>query len=213
PNVRPFFFHAYNPAWEVPLDFGAKEYGMVYVGNNWFRWRGMKRVLEAIKPVREQVGRIGLVGHGWTTVPPWASPTLIEDAYCTNASYLEEMDIEINPPVQFSEVIEVMGRGIFSPVIYRPLFDHLRLVTCRTFETPAANTIPLFAQDPQYVEEIYGEEALELVLPEKKPEEKILDLLRRRERYERIVIRLRRHLAEKYSYVLRLKELLKIVKE
>jgi len=35
-----------------------------------------------------------------------------------------------------------MGSGIFTPVIYRPLFDHLRLVTCRTFGNPAANTIP-----------------------------------------------------------------------
>jgi hypothetical protein len=23
-NVRPFFFHAYDPAWEKPLDFSAK---------------------------------------------------------------------------------------------------------------------------------------------------------------------------------------------
>src|SRR5437870_1818686 len=29
-NVHPFLFHAYNPAWEVPLDFSAKEFGMLY---------------------------------------------------------------------------------------------------------------------------------------------------------------------------------------
>ena len=51
-----------------------------------------------------------------------------------------------------------MGEGV-QPGLYRPLFDHLRLVTCRTFETPAANTIPLFAQDAAFVEEIYGPEA------------------------------------------------------
>ena len=61
--------------------------------------------------------------------------------------------------MKFDQVIDWMGRGIFSPVIYRPLFDHLRLVTCRTFETPAANTIPLFCQDQAYIREIYGEVA------------------------------------------------------
>jgi len=29
-----------------------------------------------------------------------------------------------------------MSKGVFMPVIYRPLFDHLQMVTCRTFETP-----------------------------------------------------------------------------
>ena len=53
-----------------------------------------------------------------------------------------------------------MGRGVFSPVMLRPLFDHLRLVTCRTFETPAANTIPLFCQEPSFVAEVYGDEAV-----------------------------------------------------
>jgi len=81
PNVRPFFFHAYSSGWERPLDFRAKEYGMVYVGNNWFRWGPMRRVLEAIEPIRDQVGRIGIVGHGWSSPAPWTSPGLTEDAY------------------------------------------------------------------------------------------------------------------------------------
>src|SRR5262249_19932934 len=55
PNVRPFFSHAYSPSWEWPLDFRGKEFGMMYVGNNWFRWRAMKRVLRAIEPIRQQV--------------------------------------------------------------------------------------------------------------------------------------------------------------
>jgi glycosyltransferase involved in cell wall biosynthesis len=211
PNVRPFFFHAYNPAWEVPLDFGAKEYGMVYVGNNWFRWRGMKRVLEAIKPVREQVGRIGLVGQGWESHAPWGGPAVSEDAYYTDPTYLQRMNVEIMSPVRFDRVIPIMGMGMFSPVIYRPLFDYLQLVTCRTYETPAANTMPLFGQDANYVKEIYGEEAVQLVLPEEAPEEKVLDLLSRPEYYAKIVLRIRQHLTEKYSYSVRLKELITIV--
>jgi hypothetical protein len=211
PNVRPFFFHAYNPAWEVPLNGQAKPYSMVYVGNNWFRWRALRRVLEAIEPVRAQVGRLGLVGHGWDRLAPWAGPTLCEDACRTEPAYLRKLDVEVRPPVRFDEVIPCMGQGIFSPVIYRPLFDHLRLVTCRTFETPAANTIPLFAQEEEFVTEVYGPDAAELRLPNERPEEKVLDVLRRPQHYADIVAGLRRHLAREHSYAKRLQELIEIV--
>jgi SAM-dependent methyltransferase len=211
PNARPFFFHAYNPAWEVPLDFRAKEFGMVYVGNNWFRWRPLQRVLRAVERVREEVGRIALVGHGWDTPAPWAKPTLHEDAYRSDPAYLRRLGVEVFPPVRFDQVLDWMGKGVFSLVVYRPLFDHLRLVTCRSFETPAAGAIPLFAQEPAFVAEVYGEEAVELVLPQERPEEKVLDLLRRPEYYADVVRGIRHHLARQHSYQARLRELIEIV--
>ena len=211
PNVQTFFFHAYDPAWETPLDFSAKQYGMVYVGNNWFRWRALERVLRAIEPVREKLRPIGLVGNGWDAPAPWANPTLTEDAYHTDPAYLEQMGVEVSPPVRFDQVIRTMGMGAFTPVIYRPLFDRLRFVTCRTFETPAANTIPLFAQEAAFVEEIYGERAVEMVLPEVRPEEKLLDLLSRPEHYAEIIMGIRRSLAENHSYAARLQQLIEIL--
>src|SRR3989449_9586193 len=110
-NVRPFFFHAYNPAWEVPLDFSFKQYGIVYVGNNWFRWRGLQLVLRAVEPILAEVGQIGLVGNGWDSPAPWANATLIEDAYCTDPAYLRKLDVKIMPPVRFDQVIDQMGKG------------------------------------------------------------------------------------------------------
>jgi hypothetical protein len=211
PNVRTFFFHAYDPAWEQPLDARGKDYGMFYVGNNWFRWRGMQRVLRAVEPVRDRVGRIGMVGHGWDKPAPWAKPSLIQDAYFTDPAYLRKLGVDVFPPVRFDEVIAQMGRGVFGPVIYRPLFDHLRLVTCRTFETPAANTIPLFAQDAAFVAEIYGDEAAELALPRERPEEKVLDLVRRPEHYAGVVRGIRRRFAARYSYEVQLRQLVEIV--
>jgi hypothetical protein len=207
PNVRPFFFHAYNAEWEVPLDSDAKPFGMVYVGNNWFRWRALRRVLEAIEPVRENVGRIGLVGHGWDGEQSWGGAMATLDAYYTDYPYLKRTGVDILPPVRFDRVVTSMGAGAFSPVIYRPLFDHLRLVTCRTFETPAANTIPLFAQEESFVIEIYGPDASELVLPAERPHEKVMDVLERREHYTGIVAGIRRHLANTYSYEARLQDL------
>jgi hypothetical protein len=211
PNVGSFFFHAYNPAWEAPLDLGGKEYGMCYVGNNWFRWRSLRRVLGAVEPVRDRVGRIALVGHGWDSVAPWASPAVVEDAYLNDPEFLRRLRVEVSPAVPFHRVIECMGKGTFTPVIYRPLFDHLRLVTCRTFETPAASTIPLFCQAPEFVSEIYGDAALELTLPESEPHEKILDLVRRPQHYEGVVADIRSHLRKTYSYSGQLKRLIEIV--
>ncbi len=211
PNVRPFFFHAYDPAWEVPLDFSAKDYGMLYVGHSKFRWWPMQQVLRAIEPVRDRVGRIGLVGHGWNALPPWAVPMQIEDLYFTDQAYLRKMGVEFIPPIPFEQVIAWMSRAVFNPVIYRPLFSHLQLVTCRTFETPAASTIPLFGLDEEYIVEIYGEQAVELVLPEEHPEEKISDIVRRPGEYADIVMSTRRHLAERHSYMARLQQLMEIV--
>jgi hypothetical protein len=211
PNVRSFLFHAYSPSWERPLDGTPKEYGMVYVGHSKFRWGPMERVLRAIEPVREWVGRLAIVGHGWDAMPWWAPRMQIEDYYFTDKAYLEKMGVEIVPPIPFEQVIPWMSKAKFSPVIYRPLFTHLRLVTCRTFETPAADTIPLLGLDEEYVQEIYGERALELVLPDERPEEKILDMVDRPSYYAEIVRGVRRHLAEQHSYAARLRQLLAIV--
>jgi hypothetical protein len=211
PNVGTHLFHAYHPGWEVPLDFRGKEYDLFYVGNNWFRWRAFRKLFGAVEPVRRRVGRIGLVGQGWGSAPPWANSSISEEAYYSDPDYIHELGIEVMPPVHFREVIAQMSRGVIHPVIYRPLFTRLRLVTCRTFETFAANTIPLFGPEESYVAEVYGEAALELVLPAEGPEDKVLDMLRRPDRYADVVRAVRRHLAERHSYAVRLRELIDIV--
>jgi hypothetical protein len=124
---------------------------------------------------------------------------------------LDKLSIEVSPPVHFKEVIDHMSRGVIHPVVYRPLFNHLQLVTCRTFETFAANTIPLFGVDEAYVQEFYGERAVELVLPALRPEEKVLDMLRRPNYYAEIVRDIRQYLAQNHSYAVRLRELINIV--
>lgn len=211
PNVQPFFFHAYDSSWEVPLDFDGKDFGMVYVGNNWFRWRSLRRVLGTVERVLERVGPIAVVGHGWDRPAPWAKPVLPEDAYYSDHDYLRRLNVQVMPPIRFDEVIGWMSRGLFSPVIYRPLFDRLQLVTCRTFETPAANTIPLLCQERQFVSDVYGPIGLELVLPAQNPEDKIIDLFERRPHYLEIVRELRHALSQRYSYAARIKDLVEMV--
>ncbi len=184
---------------------------MVYVGHSKFRWSPMERVLQAIEPIHEQVGRIALVGHGWDALPPWAVPMRMEDAFYTDQAYLRKLDVEIVPPVRFEQVIPWMSRAVFNPVLLRPTFKRLRLVTPRLFETLAASTIPLFSMDPEHVREIYGECATELLLPVDHPEQRILDIVRRSKRYTKVVEDIRRHLAEKHSHAQRFQELIEIV--
>ena len=210
-NVRTFLFYSYNPHWEVPLAHGGKEFGMLYVGHSKFRWRAMERVLRAAEPIRDQVGRIGVVGHGWDALPPWAAPMKMEDAYYTDTEYMRKLQVEALPPIPFQQVIQWMSKAKFNPILSRPTFVRMRIVTPRFFETPAADTFPLFNLDDAYANEIYGKAALELVLPETNPHEKIADMLDRPEHYAGIVHRIRGHLAAEHSQQQRLKELIRII--
>jgi hypothetical protein len=105
-----------------------------------------------------------------------------------------------------------MSLGVLNPVLGRPLFNHLRIVTPRLFETVAANTIPLFNLDEENVAEIFGPEAVELVLGEDGTEQ-IADIIRSPSRYAEIVRGMRRHLAERHSFAARVQELVDICGE
>jgi hypothetical protein len=213
-NVRTFLFHAYDPSWEQPLDFRQKELSMIYVGNNWFRWKALKRVFEAMEPIRAQLGRIAVVGQDWAAMPWWVPSPLREQAYFTDPEYLQRLGVELRDSIRVERVIATMGTAVFNPVLLRPIFDHFALVTCRTFETPAANTIPLFAQGEDYVTRVYGECARPLVLrPGNTAREQILDVLDRSAHYAEMVREIRRHLAKEHSYAARLEELVRIVAE
>jgi len=112
--------------------------------------------------------------------------------------------------VSYKEVIATMSWGIFNPVIYRPLFERLGFVTCRTFETPASGTIPLFLLDADYVRGVFGAEAEALVLGER-PEDKILDVVSRPQHYADIVMGIREGFRQRHSPAARLRDLIEII--
>ncbi len=211
-NVRPFFFHIYDSTWETPLDFSAKEFGMIYVGHTKFRWHGMSQVLKAMEPVREKLGRVALVGDGWDRAMEWTEFQDIKANYYVDREYLKKLNVEALPPVPFPKVTETMNRGIFNPVVYRPLFEYLGMVTCRTFETPAAGTIPLFLLDEEYVTEIYGPRASQLLLGGD-ASGRIADVVTRPGHYAGIVQDIRKDFAVRHSPESRLRELIGIIGE
>src|SRR5262249_56746007 len=115
-----------------------KSYGLVYVGNNWQRWSQTRRLLEAIAPIRDRVGPICLTGWAWDYRPEWAAELGIRGIN-TDAAMLQRLGVEIIPNVSFDQVIPAVSQARFSPVIHRPLFNQLGLVTNRTFETFCAD--------------------------------------------------------------------------
>ena len=209
-NVGTFFFHAYNPNWETNNN-NKKKYGMCYVGNNWYRWDPMYKVLKKIKKNKGDVGRISITGHGWDRSAPWASKDTPKEAYKYDYKFIKSLDIDVFPPIKFSEVIKQMNKGVFNPVIYRPLFDKLNFVTCRTYETFAANTIPLFTYKNKSHLSIYGENETDVFLIGKNPQKKILDVMKNQEKYIKIARNVRSKLKNEHSHDVRLKELINII--
>ena len=76
-----------------------------------------------------------------------------------------------------------------------------------------AATIPLFILEPEYVREIYGDRATELLLGNEKPEDKILDVLSRPDHYAGVVREIRREFGQVHSPEVRLRELIQIIQE
>lgn len=212
-NVQPFLFYCYDPSWELPLKVDSKDFGLLYVGNSKFRWGAMSQILRSIAPLRERLGRVGIIGHGWDRLPQWAKPMNMEAAYYTEPELLRRLDVELLPAVPFDRVICSMNKALLSPVLTRPTFNELKFVTPRYFETPAAGTIPLFLVDPDHVREIYGQAAVNLVLPADHPEDKIGDILDQPEEYAAITDEVRRHLRASHSHQVRLDQLIEIIEQ
>ena len=212
-NVRSFLFHIYDPAWESPLNFADKEFSMIYVGHTKFRWRGMVKVLRAIEKVRDRVGRVALVGEGWSEPVDWMEWDEHKANYYVDRGYLKKICVEALPPVPFQEVAATINKGVFNPVVYRPVFEQLGFVTCRTFETPAAGTIPLFLLNRDYVTDIFGERAVELMIEGNDGQDKIVDVLERPDYYAEIVMDIRKEFRERHSPDARLRELIGFIEE
>ena len=222
-DVLPFLFHAFDArsvvgshgspreaaeAWSGRKGPG-KPYGLTYVGTNWQRWSQMRHLLESLEPLQEELGRIRLIGWDWDKRPDWAVQLGIQGVD-VDQTLLERLGAEVRPAVPYDQVVECMSQARFSPVIHRPLFNHLGLVTNRTFETFCADTIPLLLLPPDLVDAIHGPAARRLTIGDD-PAERVRDILRRPEGYLQAVLDVREFLAAHHSYEQRFRELLSLL--
>jgi hypothetical protein len=220
-DVRSFLFHGYDPgavvssdsspaeAAKASLETTTKPYGLIYVGNNWQRWTQMQRFLEAIEPLKKDLGAICILGSGWENTPDWAIQLGVHGAD-VDPVLLERLGVERRAGIPFDEVRKFLGQGRFSPIFHRPLFNHLGLVTNRTFETFCADTIPLLMLSDKTVEAIYGAAAQPLA-PGNDLAGRLEDMMRRPAFYWNAVLKTRAHLAQHHSYQQRFRELLAIL--
>jgi hypothetical protein len=216
-NVRPYLFHGYDPAsvakpyanareaaaaWQA----GQKPYGVLYAGSNWQRWDQIRPFLQGYGAARNDIGPACLVGWDWGARPEWAAQMGIM-GIDTDPALLAQLGVQVRDAVRFDEVIVLLGKARFAPVIHRPLFRHLGFVTNRTFETFCADTIPVLMLPRDFVSQVYGEAALILV-PGDDIAAHLRDAMRRPEHYWDAVLQTRSHLERHHSYKQRVQELL-----
>jgi hypothetical protein len=216
-DVQSFLFHGfdvgsvakpYASAREAAAAWTAKPYGVMYAGSNWQRWDQMRSVLEAHASVRSDIGPACLIGWDWRARPEWAVKNGIM-GIDTDPDLLARLEVEVRDGVRFDAIVDLLGQARFTPVLHRPLFRHLGLVTNRTFETFYADTIPVLMLPRELVSSIYGAAASRLV-PEGDLAAHLTEVIRAPEPYWDAVFETRAHLAEHHSYARRFEQLGKL---
>ncbi len=186
-----------------------KPFGVMYIGNNWHRWHQIRALLEQMEPVRAKVGNACLIGWDWWKRPSWAGEAGIAGVD-TDPVLLEHLGVEVRDGVPFDQVVGLLGTARFAPVIHRPLFKHLGLVTNRTFETFYADTLPVLMLPKEFVSAIYGPAAVALV-PGGSVADHLSDAMNRPEHYWDAVLQTRTHLARNHGFDRRIQELAAIM--
>jgi len=218
-DVRPFLFHGYDPegvvqparrATEAMQYWSqARKYGLAYVGNNWQRWTQVHRFLDALKPIREELGPMALVGWDWKRRPDWAIQMGIQGAD-VDPDFLRQLGVETSDAIPFTDFRAFLSNARFSPIFQRPLFNELAFVTNRMFETFAAATIPLVMVPKSLAESIYGP-AVGPLLPPRDIGGWFRDMIRNPEPYWEAVLSVRQHLAAHHSFHQRFAELVAVL--
>jgi hypothetical protein len=218
-DVGSFLLHGYDPGGVVsPFDSAAeaarrwsrtKKYGVAYVGNNWQRWSQMRRFLEAIATIRQELGAMALIGWDWKRRPDWAVEMGIQGAD-VDPDFLQRLNIETGDAIPFTEVRAFLSNARFSPIFQRPLFNELGLMTNRMFETFLADTIPLVMVPRSLAESIYGP-AVRPLLPTNDIAGWLQDMMRHPEPYWEAIAAVRQHLTVHHSYRQRLSELVDLL--
>jgi hypothetical protein len=206
-------FYGYNRALQVdPAAAPQKQYDILHVGHNWWRWRQVSgELLPAFEQIRDQVGEIGFIGLWWDERPAEGPAAGAEQAFESDPEALRRLRIHTPKAVMYHDVIQTMSTGRINIFTQRPLLRHLKHLTLKYFEIFCADTIPLLMIDVDHAEAVYGPAARALVLSGQVAE-KLLDALRRPQHYRGIVEDVRRHLIAHYSYDQRVEELFTAVR-
>jgi hypothetical protein len=207
-RVTSLTFFGFSPEEVIkPADAPPKRYDILHVGHNWYRWKDMSEVLlPAFEQIRGEIGEIGFLGLWWDGVPEWAHAMGLEPAYRVDAERFRRLNIKVEPPVNYTDVVRTMSTGRINIFTQRPFLAHVKHLTLRYFEEFCADTIPLLMLKDDLAEAVYGPAGRELTLPGRAAE-KILDALRRPHHYREVVEDARRYMMAHHSFRHRVEEL------
>lgn len=213
PRVGAMTFYGYNPALQIdPSSSPPKQYDILHVGHNWWRWREVSReLLPAFEEIRDQVGKIGFIGLWWDGPPTEGAAAGPKEAFGSDPEAFRRLRIETPEAVMYHDVIGTMSTGRINILTQRPVLRRLKHLTLKYFEVFCADTIPLLMLDADHAEAVYGPAARELTLPGAVAE-KLLDALRRPAHYRGVVEDVRRHLIAHYSYDRQVEELFAVLR-
>jgi hypothetical protein len=208
PRAAALTFFGYNPALQVnPCAAPAKQYDILHVGHNWWRWKQVSaELLPAFEQIRDQVGEIGFIGLWWDQPPPEGPAAGPEAAFQSDPEAFKRLRIQTRQAVMYHDVITTMSTARINILTQRPVLRRLKHLTLKYFEIFCADTIPLLMLDHDHAEAVYGSAGRDLVL-KGNIAEKLLDALRRPDHYRAVVEDVRRHLITHYSYDRRVEEL------
>ncbi|MCA9589261.1 MAG: hypothetical protein KC657_28315 [Myxococcales bacterium] len=208
-EARSFLFYGYDPSHVAPRGSWDKPYGLGYIGNNWQRWAQIKRVIEAAEPMKAELGKMRVAGWDWEKTPQWIIDLGVP-GILVERELLERVPVEAWGPLRYNELIGYLSEHRFTPVLQRPLFNELGLVTNRVFETFMADTIPLVSIPEELAVSIYGD-GVKPLLAGDDPGRVVKDGLAHPERAFEAVSKVRQHLAAEHSMKKRFAQLAEIL--
>lgn len=187
----PFYFFGFP---DTDIKMPKKKFDIAYVGNNWFREEEMTNFLKAAVE-SNVVKKVKIIGKDW-------------DKYKLSRTPL---DIKIGKSVLPEKLIRTMSTGSINPILTcRNLLKH-KLVTPRMFETFAADTVPLFYDNFDYGDKIYGGVAKEFSSNESLMKDKIKNVIENHKKYIEFRNTARKYLTSLHSYENRMQELKRIL--
>lgn len=215
--LQPFLGTSPNPKIHSFLYFGMdnqisdldkirKEFDLIYVGNNWYRWPDIYWLIKAVSLIRLRLKKIGLVGRYWTGEPMEG----FEDATRSDSEFLKRNNIDIQDSAPYGQVEAAMSAGKLHPVLVRPILNEIRFVTPRMFETFGANTIPLIPTYFTHALSLYGNKVVKLIISEN-PASDIIRIMDNYETYSNLCKDICQKLRDEHSYEVRLKQLVEFI--
>jgi hypothetical protein len=157
PRVTALPFFGFNPAEVIPPSSApAKRFDILHVGHNWWRWKEVREhLLPAFEQIRDQVGEIGFLGLWWDRVPDWAESEGLEPALRVETERFRKLNIRVEPPVNYNDVIRTMSTARVNIFTQRPCVAREKHRKLGYFEEFCADTIPKVLVQPVLAEAAY----------------------------------------------------------